>query len=447
MLNIPNSPNSAYRRHRSSSASYGELARPFPPVTQAQNPIYLNSAGAISLPDVLGWPPSSDLYNASPSSDVNSYGGGGISGERASSFPSAPPSNVGLSDFEAFLPEDIFAPRAVSSATATSFAEATQIAGGNSSASEYTGGIPAFNFPSGMNAGLTEEPGAFDMGNMPSMQESNEYQFSNALEDMESGNGGGALSEYDAMLASFLSLPQQPSNMQAMASSGSGSTGASSRPPSMTGSTSRSSSRASGGRPTGFDFSLDMTPASSSEAARGRSTQRFVPNSFPVSDPFESTGASTGIPNFESFQLPSQSQQQQQQQQVSQMQSFSTSLPPPHSRVNGVLDMEAMRQSQSLSPMSQDAQDDGNGTAFPAWPQSAPFDGTSSPVPSGYESAPAFDYTPSTTMYDVVAKNGRALSVGSARLQLQQQQQQGLAQKRPSLEYDDSAWDMQSTVA
>lgn len=119
-------------------------------------------------------------------------------------------------------------------------------------------------------------------------------------------------------------------------------------------------------------------------------------------------------------------------------------------------------QSQSLSPMSQDAQqDDGNGTAFPPWPQSGPFDGNS-PIPSNasvnpttnanatssYDSSPAFDYTlsPSTT-FDLVAKNGRALSVGTARLQLQQQNQGMFLQKRASLEFDDSSWDAQSSVA
>ena len=316
-------PPGSHRRHRSSSVSYGDMSRPFPPPT----PVYANGSGAVSLPDVLAWS-SGDIspispYNQQPSTDSLL-----ADAARSSTFLPQPGS-----EYDAFAPaaaDELIRQLGNSNRTldesvpTESYPPHFTSGSADYTASDPTtgdlqyGGIPDFQFASSADVGLEQRDQS------PLFPDNPVY-----------GGPSANAAEYDPMMTSLLSLSQQ-----AGASVLSGSGAGSSPPPSMIGSgslTSRSSSRAS---VAAFDF-YDMTAADAGYAGDGSRLPRQCNASvaFPVTGPFESE-STTAIPSFESFDRPLQNR------------------PSP-------LDVKPQL------PNSPDMRDDGNGTQFPAWPQHA----------------------------------------------------------------------------
>lgn len=524
----PISPNTAYRRLRSTSASYGDLARPFPPPHSSSSPgapntsFYGNSAGAISLPDVLAWAPSSsDAYNSSPASDLydardallyTTQNGGGDASQRASSFPPSTSGVSGVSDFDTFIPDDIFGSSAASQSNFTSGANAGSSGpaavsydygfGQHRSAAESVHDLDLFDAVTIASTGL-------DVDNP--LRDATDRAYVDLTSSIVGGVGAdGELdgTDYEAMLASILA--QDPANLSVAppitragssgtpGSVGTGTGPGSSRPPSMT---SRSSSRASGTRPTtGFDCAFDMTPAAMASAsasahcctssapsgptaavcgmaaeatARGRplrgnssgsnhsngTSTEYQPATFPVADPFESADASTAIPPFDypiprtSHSPPHLPQRQNSSSANGQTQYQPPAGPPPsklqlqHHLLRDIDNMSMSSiKSQSMSPMSQDSRDDGNGTQFPAWPGSSSSQ-SQSQGPNQTQSPIAFDgfdsfATPSSVagLYGSAAVNGMAMGMNGVGIGAAA----GVLQKRRSIEFDDSAWNVRA---
>jgi hypothetical protein len=379
----------SYRRHRSSSVSHSDMSRPFPPTS-----VYVNGSGAVSLPDVLAWS-SGDVSPISPYNQQSNTDPLLADAARSSTFLPQPGS-----DYDAFVPaatDELIhqlgsGNRALGeSATLEGYpthlrsCASIDYAGGAPTTGDLQyGGIPEFHFASSADVGF--EP----RDESPLFSDNAVY------------SGPGATMEYDPMIASFLSLPQQ-ANASAFSASGAGSS-----PPSMTGSgglTSRSSSRASGAA---FDLYEMNAADTSSPGDRGRLPRQYnapapAPVAFPVADPFESE-STTAIPSFDAFDRPLQNR------------------PSP-------LDID-----KSQSPISPDVHDDGNGTQFPAWPHRAQQQQlSSSPVSSTHLSSAglaSFEGDSYEFANPSAATAAATFAYGGHRA--------------PSLEYDDNSWTMRA---
>lgn len=431
----------AFRRNRSSSVSHGDLARPFPPPA----PMYLNNAAAMSLPDVLAWSSSSDINSFSPynpqqltdatrstsylpasAAEFDAFSANSADnfirqfGSASSAVLEDPQQQRGMESYPANPnttgPAEFSPAGGPPPGVDMQFGSAIVGGGGNG------GGLPEFRFASA-DVGLNQ---LGDRGNA--------FDYSNEGALGYSGGSSGTSSDYDAMMASFLSLPQP--SIPAFGS-GPGTSG-SSRPPSMTGSgswTSRSSSRASGGLPSGLDLlEMTSTAAAASNAmvgvdhtgsispgdmGRGRLPRGFPP----IADPFENE-SSTAIPPFDAYERPL-TQRRLSPLNIDKPLSSPPSLSHSHSHSHSHTH-SPMSISQESAP-SAGAQDDGSGTQFPAWPQQqSPIGVSVGSAGSGAGGAAGYSPFDATEAFEFPSPAGAALMY------------QG--QRGPSLEFDDSAW-------
>lgn len=395
------------RRHRSSSVSNGEAMRPFPPA-----PMYLNTAATLSLPDVLAWNSSSDL---SMTGFPQQFSGIDYQSQQSLAGQESTP----------FLPVG-------SEGEYDSFPDSAEFIGQFGSNNSVVYDEPTSDgFPSaGVNEMTFSGGGEFPdmriaaaeagMGGS-SNEASNDFELSEACYGVPPVENSSC---FDTLMT-FVTYRQQEHQAMLAAESASGTVG-SSGPPSMTGSlTSRSSSRASGGVPSGVEM-LEMTSLSATaynpnlraRSADSHSSHRGrAPRAFPIADPFENE-VTAGIAAFTPFDVALQ----------------------PSQRLTSSVErkMPSLHYSPSRSPASQergrfggDSFNDKAGTHFPPWPQSE----QQHPSPASFSSAAMMPSSSSSGHSPFSSESFEFSSSASAAYSME-------GQRAPSLEIDDGMWAM-----
>lgn len=247
--------------------------------------MYLNSTATMSLPDVLAW----NSADVNPMPSFNQQQGGSQQSLADASRPSSaylPSSAPEFDTYSVSSADDLI--NQFGSANNQIYDEPMPSEGYSANSNDVqfgTSGLPGFRFAS------------VDVTGLDPMDDASGYEYNDAALAYGVGGVVPTSTDYDAVMATLLSLPQQ-----AIPPYGSGSnTVGSSGPPSMTGSlTSRSSSRASGGLPSALEM-LEMTSSNSADpgADRGRAPRGFPP----IADPFENE-ATTAIPSYDAFERP-----------------------------------------------------------------------------------------------------------------------------------------------